>query len=54
MLDARDEEVCWGEVNVVDEEYTDDEHWWIHACQGHWSGYLNGGYEHEPPPATPR
>jgi hypothetical protein len=32
---------CWGKVNVVDEVYTDDDYWWIHACEGH--QYINDG-----------
>jgi hypothetical protein len=33
---------CWGKGEVIDEEYTEDEHWWIHACEGHrerWGKY---------------
>jgi hypothetical protein len=26
---------CWGDVRVVDEEYTDDDYRWIHECEGH-------------------
>lgn len=26
---------CWGQVTVVDESYSDDDWWWIHACEGH-------------------
>jgi hypothetical protein len=29
------DEPCWGEVEVVGEEYNDEDYWWIHACQGH-------------------
>ena len=30
---------CYGEVVVIDEEYNDDDYWWVHACQGHRNGY---------------
>lgn len=33
---------CWGETEVITEEYSDDDHWWIHACKGH-QDYYNGG-----------
>lgn len=26
---------CWGDVEVVDEEYDGDDYWWIHECEGH-------------------
>lgn len=34
-------EPCWGEVEVVDEEYDEQDYYWVHACQGHkilWDG----------------
>lgn len=40
---------CWGDVEVIDEEYTDDDYWWIHACEGHANGY-GGPYIPEPKP----
>lgn len=30
---------CWGKVKVIDEEHNDEDHWWIHACQGHCEMY---------------
>jgi hypothetical protein len=32
---------CWGQTTVVGEDYTDDDHWWTHACEGH-AGYCDG------------
>lgn len=32
---------CAGDVEVIDEIYTHDEYWWVHACQVHkdmWPG----------------
>ncbi len=34
-LNWYDNEPCWGQVTVVDEIYSDDDSWWIHACEGH-------------------
>ena len=42
-----DDEPCWGDVEVIDEEWTEEDSWWIHACQGHksmWYDYYNGKY----------
>lgn len=39
---------CWGQVEVIDEDYTEDDHWWIHGCEGHrdrWGRYV------APPPS---
>ena len=36
-------EPCWGEVEVVDEEYDEQDSYWVHACQGH-----KGLWEHLP------
>lgn len=30
---------CWGKTQAVDEEYDDEEHWWTHACEGHYAMY---------------
>lgn len=35
LLDAYDDQPCWGQVTVVDEDYTEDDWWWVHACEGH-------------------
>lgn len=35
ILDSQKNEPCWGQVTVVAEEYTDDDYWWIHVCEGH-------------------
>lgn len=40
---------CWGESSVIDEDYTDDDHWWIHGCEGHPDRF--GAYV--PPRETP-
>jgi len=29
------EEPCWGRTTVVGEIYCEDDHWWIHGCEGH-------------------
>ena len=32
----KSDEPCWGEVEAIDEYYSDDgDYEWIHACQGH-------------------
>lgn len=36
---------CWGECRVVAEEYTEDDHWWIHACEGHEDCWDGGDYK---------
>lgn len=38
---------CWGRVTVVGEEYTEDDHWWIHACKGHEETWDGGEYINE-------
>jgi hypothetical protein len=37
LLGCRENEPCWGEVDVVDECCTEDysDCWWVHACEGH-------------------
>lgn len=35
MLDAYDDQPCWGQVTVIDEDYWDDDWCWVHACEGH-------------------
>lgn len=43
----RDEaEPCWGVTEAIDEEYTEDDYWWIHGCQGHLEYF--GKYIQEP------
>lgn len=47
-----DEEPCWGEVTVVDEEWNDDgDWWWIHACEGH--APLQSGDQYRQRPEAP-
>jgi hypothetical protein len=41
-------EPCWGEVEVVDEEYNGDDYWWIHACEGHVGCWNSGHYKEKP------
>lgn len=40
-LDATSTEPCYGQVTVVDEIYTEDDCWWVHACEGH-AGVTDG------------
>lgn len=42
-----DETPCWGDVDVIDEQYTQDysDYWWIHSCEGHWYYYDGGEYK---------
>lgn len=35
LLGYNDNEPCWGQVRVQDEEWTEDDYWWIHRCEGH-------------------
>lgn len=35
---------CWGDVKVIEAAYTEDDHWWIHACQGHKDCWYGGQY----------
>jgi hypothetical protein len=37
MYSATPEEPCWGDVEAIDEQCTEDyeDCWWIHGCQGH-------------------
>lgn len=42
-----DQQPCWGDIDVIDEEYDDENHWWIHGCQGHTNGYA-GPYVPKP------
>jgi len=46
FLDCDDDQPCWGQVEVVDEEFSDDYEYsrWIHACQGHEDIYCGGEY----------
>lgn len=30
---------CWGGCQVEAEEYSDDDYWWVHACEGHRGTY---------------
>jgi hypothetical protein len=32
---VRDDEPCWGDIDVVDEIVYDDDYSWVHACEGH-------------------
>jgi len=44
---STEQEPCWGEVEVVGEDCTEDfsECWWIHACKGHIKFYDYGSNE---------
>ena len=43
-----EEEVCWGEVSVIgSESFTDDDYYWVHACEGHVEKYHAGDYIEE-------
>lgn len=45
---GNENEPCWGDVRVVDEEYTDDgeDYWWIHECEGHLGNREGEHYKH--------
>jgi len=51
---ATEEEPCWGDVEVIDEIYSETDWSWIHACQGHtnydWTGSEKNIYIPEPNP----
>jgi hypothetical protein len=51
---AEDEMPCWGNVEVIDEEYDGEDCYWIHACEGHhacWgSSFADYTKEYEQPP----
>ena len=32
---GNDTEICWGEVNAVDEWQSEEDWGWIHRCEGH-------------------
>lgn len=49
--DVQEIEPCWGEITVVDEVYTEDDYWWVHACEGHED--VNAGDPYKPDPALP-
>jgi len=36
-LDCDDDQPCWGQVEVVEEEYNEDYSycWWVYVCEGH-------------------
>jgi hypothetical protein len=34
---------CWGQVMVVDEAGSVENHWWVHACEGHADLYNEDG-----------
>jgi hypothetical protein len=38
---CREGEPCWGEVEVDDELWWEDDWMWIHACEGH-RGVMSG------------
>jgi len=44
-FEMNDNEPCWGEVEAVDEQYTEDysDYWWIHVCEGHYDKYAGWG-----------
>lgn len=29
------DETCYGEVDVIGEDYDEDTYWWVHACEKH-------------------
>ena len=35
----KNDQPCWGDTGVIDEEYGDDWWQWIHGCRGHANGY---------------
>ena len=35
---------CWGRVNVIDKIESEDDHSWVHACEGHRDLYEVGKY----------
>lgn len=42
---------CWGQVECVEDYFENDDHYWVHACEGHRGGtkYCDyGGYTPEP------
>jgi hypothetical protein len=41
---------CWGTIEVVAEEYNDEDHWWIHECEGHEGYYDNRERKYKPQP----
>ena len=41
----KSDEPCYGEVETVDETYSEDgDYDWIHACQGHINCFMGGPY----------
>jgi len=42
--DKNSDEPCWGPVHAVDEIYSEDDWWWIHACEGHHDKADGGEY----------
>ena len=47
LLDLNEGEVCWGQVTVIAEDYTEDDYWWIHSCEGHEDCIYSGPYKSE-------
>lgn len=43
-----EDEPCWGDVYVEDEEWTEDDYYWVHACEGHLGTYPTGKYTPKP------
>ncbi len=41
---------CWGDVTVVDEDSCGDDHYWVHACEGHADMRDGGKYVPEQKP----
>jgi hypothetical protein len=35
---------CEGPVEAVDEEYTEDDYWWVHRCEKHAKLYFERGW----------
>ena len=47
LLDVYEQETCWGQVTVIAEDYTEDDYWWIHSCEGHEDCVYSGVYKLE-------
>ena len=43
---STEDQPCWGKVEAIDEDYSEDDWTWIHACKGH-KGFDYRGGEHQ-------
>ncbi len=50
--DMYEPEPCWGDVECIDEIYSDDDYTWIHACEGHKPKWEGEKYLPEPTKAS--